>query len=384
MDCWTKYIFIALFNVDGLDGFYHVHSVDDDIFKLQAAMESGSLDTDENIAIWHRYTKAKLHRKTMAPNTVRCNAATSWVDIGVGVQFLDQFPPFNRSYCIEHYFGTDLNRNFPSHWMGIGAHSNIFDDAYAGLYAGDQIETQNYMKLMQDLHENGTVLTSTDIHCCGDMWLLPGGWHPCKIWDEDAWACVETYGESLDAPVAMEWGKVVTDAIFQVNGNQFTYGPVTTTIYPAAGSGMDWLYETFGSVYLGSPEIHRDSRGENFTALYEFSPPNENILPAIQEVYAGMVAGVQFALDNPNKRVSDLTHSQYPFPDTPWSTSATMLLKKDYATRIAPTLNTSLLKSKQTRRRLNHSLSTMTFSLSTTTLNDNNFSLSRRQTRSLY
>jgi hypothetical protein len=62
MDCWTKYIFIdlPLFNVDGLDGFYHVHSVDDDIFKLQSAMESGSLGTDENIAIWHRYTKAKF------------------------------------------------------------------------------------------------------------------------------------------------------------------------------------------------------------------------------------------------------------------------------------------------------------------------------------
>lgn len=134
----------------------------------------------------------------MAPNTFRCENASSWVDVGV-VGDTWTPPPFNATECIERFFGVDLNRNWPSHWMGGGAMSTVRSATYAGLHSGDQIETQNIMGLIKDLAESKRLLSSVDIHCCADLWLVPTGWHPGRT--PSSRNCLETYGEAFNLPL---------------------------------------------------------------------------------------------------------------------------------------------------------------------------------------
>ena len=160
---------------------------------------------------------------------------SSWQDVG------DPFTttPFNVTECIEKLFGVDLNQNFPSHWMGGGASSSLCSDVYAGLYAADQIETQNVINFSEGLAESGSLLKVTDIHCCSDMWLVPTGWHPCKEWPTEGsefLAYTEPYGDSFDLPITEKWAKVIIDAIYKVHA-------VSETIYPASGLALDWFYK---------------------------------------------------------------------------------------------------------------------------------------------
>jgi len=199
--------------------------------------------------------------------------------------------------------------------MGGGSSSSISSAIYAGLSPADQDETQNMMNFVQSVVTNDRLLSTIDVHCCGDLWLLPTGWHTCKTDLNERGRCPETYGGAFDLPLSMKWGEAITDAIAEVRGNEFVYGPIGTVIYTAAGSGLDWMYEKFGTVFLGSPEIHRDSSSTG--GISTFYPNNGAIQPSVQEVYAGMVAGVQFALDNANERISDIVSFPIPEPGYP-------------------------------------------------------------------
>ena len=210
--------------------------------------------------------------------------------------------------------------NFPFHWMGGGSSSFISDDKYGGLYAGDQIETQTMMTFLHTISD--TLLSSVDVHCCSEMWLVPTGWHPCKTkYDNRLPQCAETYGESFDKLLNDQWSQHVADAIYDVNGTRFAYGDVASVIYPASGSGMDWMYETFGTMYLSTTEIRKDPRTYNKQwngdLLYNFGPQTNFILPSISELYTGMIASVQFALTKAKERISDVNNFPIEQPGYP-------------------------------------------------------------------
>jgi murein tripeptide amidase MpaA len=278
----VTFIILPVLNLDGL---HYNNKYNSDIFVLKEALDNGTLDTPEMEEIWWRYYLAKMQRKNMAPNTVRCESASSWKDVG------DRWtpPPFNATECIEHFFGVDLNRNWPSHWMGGGADSALPSINYAGLYAADQIETQNIMGLIKELAENKRLLSSVDVHCCVDMFFVPTGWHPCKTSDENG-KCLETYGEAFDLPLLQDWGRVVTDAIYKVNGNQFYYGD-STTLYGVSGSSVDWVYEKFGIIYTAVIELRQDPRSARTPISIDvFYPPNDLITPSIKgEIYMPLI-----------------------------------------------------------------------------------------------
>ena len=99
------FILLPMLNVDGV---YYVHKYNEDIFALKQAMDNGTLDSSENQVIWDRYYNSKMWRKTMKPNTVRCNEANSWEDVGIF-----ETGEFDFDKCIDEYFGVDLNRNYP-------------------------------------------------------------------------------------------------------------------------------------------------------------------------------------------------------------------------------------------------------------------------------
>ena len=50
----------------------------------------------------------------MQKNTVRCEAATTWTDLGISAWESALLPPYDPQLCIDDikYWGTDLNRKF--------------------------------------------------------------------------------------------------------------------------------------------------------------------------------------------------------------------------------------------------------------------------------
>ena len=66
-----------------------------------------------------------------------------------------------------------------------------------------------------------------DHHCCGDMYLQPYGWTEELPADHDqidpVWAAA----------------KAATDLLY---GRNYRQGPTFTTIYPASGLGLDYMY----------------------------------------------------------------------------------------------------------------------------------------------
>ena len=173
-----------------------------------------------------------------------------------------------------------------------------------------------YVQSLEDV--NKTLLSATDVHCCADVWLLPTGWHPCKTFAANGRNCLETYGQSFDLTLSMAWGEMTIDSMAEVSGNRIGVGPISTAIYPATGSALDWMYEQLGTVFLGAPEMHEDPDSvHDPTGITLFYPPTELISVAVKEMYAGMVAGTQFALDNQEKRISSL--SSFPIPQPGYS-----------------------------------------------------------------
>lgn len=71
--------------------------------------------------------------------------------------------------------------------------------------------------------------------------------------------------------------------------DRYTYGPVSTTIYPAAGSSLDWAYGVHDIKLAFGPE-GRD------TGQYGFILPWTEIVPSGQENLAAVLATAEFAL----------------------------------------------------------------------------------------
>ena len=76
-------------------------------------------------------------------------------------------------------------------------------------------------------------------------------------------------------------------AIEQVNGTEFVYGPICTTIYQASGSSVDYVNDVVKADYTFTSEL-RD-QGD-----YGFVLPPEQIVPSGEEAFAG----VRYLLQN--------------------------------------------------------------------------------------
>mmetsp|Transcript_48684 Transcript_48684/g.49455 ORF Transcript_48684/g.49455 Transcript_48684/m.49455 type:complete len:290 (-) Transcript_48684:383-1252(-) len=155
------------------------------------------------------------------------------------------------------------------------------------------------MNFVRTLTEERTVLAATDVHCCQGSWLLPWGFGECKGERDpnDEQRCIETFMESPDYDRQLEMANVTTAAIAKFNGKApYSFGSIPTTIYKASGSSLDYFYGELGIVFTSGPELYGSSDMTN--ECLSFQPKESNILPAIQEAYAGSIAGMKYALSH--------------------------------------------------------------------------------------
>jgi carboxypeptidase A2 len=173
--------------------------------------------------------------------------------------------------------GVDLERNFNSHWSGVGSSSNKCSDVYRGPKACSELECEALVKALLD-HPDITDYYS--FHSYGQIWMSP--------WSYDyKYAFNDKETKSIMRKAAQE--------IKKVNGIDYTTGASTDVYDPIAGTIEDWAMETAKINYSYCIEL-RDKGG------YGFELPTHFILPTAKEFWPGLVSSVQHIMDsNPEK-----------------------------------------------------------------------------------
>lgn len=153
--------------------------------------------------------------------------------------------------------GVDLNRNWDAGWGGAGASGNPCDITYYGSSPLSEPETQALANFALT-HPN--IVAHVDYHSYSQLILSP-------------------FGYKSDLPpehnTFMALNEAMHDEILAVHGEQYDYGPIYHSIYPASGGATDWSYETAGN-YAFTIEL-RD-RG-----TYGFELPPDQIIPTCEE-----------------------------------------------------------------------------------------------------
>jgi len=177
--------------------------------------------------------------------------------------------PNSGSTCI----GTDLNRNYGYGWSGPGASNNPCSETYYGSGAYSTPEVTAARNLVEKYVSLGTLVSYWDLHAYGSLWMSAWG-YTCNSYPIDY--------DDMDYVMNQ-----ATTACRLVNGRQYAYGPICSTIYQASGSSVDFGYGEAGIIHSYTTEV----AGSNFT------PPTSSIIPLSQEIYAGIKRSCQlFAL----------------------------------------------------------------------------------------
>lgn len=163
--------------------------------------------------------------------------------------------------------GIDLNRNFDDHFGGAGTSGLPCSETYRGPSAASEPETVAVQGGIDVLAPTGKALFS--IHSYSQLWMYAFGW-TSDLPDEAA---------ELDAV-----SEVGVSALTAVYGTEYEYGPVSTTIYPAASTTVDYGYYA-GIVHSYTLEL-RD------TGSYGFLLPESQIAETAEETWAGLIAGI--------------------------------------------------------------------------------------------
>ncbi|KAL3859593.1 hypothetical protein ACJMK2_009807 [Sinanodonta woodiana] len=178
----------------------------------------------------------------------------------------------NKDNGAENCIGVDLNRNFDYQWdPKNGGSNNPCSILYSGTHPNSEPETvalANFTHSLKGVDNGGPVLAYLTFHSYGQYWLYPWGY---------------TTDYPVDQPELHHLGEITANAIWSVHGSRFTVGSSTNVLYAAAGGSDDYAKGSAGVKYSYTPEL-RD------TGKYGFVLPENEILPACQETWAGVKA----------------------------------------------------------------------------------------------
>lgn len=189
----------------------------------------------------------------------------------------------------EGCYGTDPNRNWDVNWCGIGASDNPCSGSYCGIGPFQEIEARS----MADFVRSREATIYIDHHCCGDMFLQPYGW------TED----LPASHEQMDPVWAA--AKAATDLLY---GRNYRQGPTFTTIYPASGLGLDYMYESDINVPFSIATEMRSSNGNG---------PADPVLPGSEELWEGIKAAGLFVLNHYEADATERGNSSRPILRVP-------------------------------------------------------------------
>jgi len=168
-------------------------------------------------------------------------------------------------------YGVDNNRNWDFHWNEGGSSNDPCNEAYHGPSPFSEPEEK---AIAEYIKAQGNVKGYIDFHAYSQLWMIPWGY---------------TNRNPPDYTLLMQGAKVCVEALTRVFGTQYRYGPISTTIYPASGSSVDWVYGAANVTFSFAVE-GRD------TGRYGFVLPPAQIVPSGEENMAAVLAMGNFIL----------------------------------------------------------------------------------------
>jgi len=181
----------------------------------------------------------------------------------------------NRRYNANSWFncyGVDTNRNWDFQWNKGGSSSDTCSEAYMGPSPFSEPEET---VLAEYIRAQGNVKGYIDFHAYSQLWMIPWGY---------------TTALTKDNNVQMQAARACVAALQAVYGTQFQLGPIATTIYPASGSSVDWVYGVTNVTISFAVEL-RD------TGRFGFLLPADQIVPSGRETMAAVEAMAEFILN---------------------------------------------------------------------------------------
>jgi hypothetical protein len=168
--------------------------------------------------------------------------------------------PNNHSTCI----GVDLNRQWAFEWGGLGTSGNPCQVDFRGYAPFSELETQA-VKTWIEQHRHKIVLY-INFHAYGQLWMTPYGY--------------STTRPSNEAEM-IKYSKIAVEAIKEMRGTSYNYGPVYTTIYPASSISVDWVRGAEKILIAYTVEL--PDKG-----LHGFLTPESEIGPIGRETWHGI------------------------------------------------------------------------------------------------
>lgn len=172
-------------------------------------------------------------------------------------------------YC----FGADPNRNWDSHWGGIGTSSNECSDTYHGKSAFSEIEVKQVSDKLKLIAASVGLKSYWNIHAYSQLVLYPWSY---------------TTKQAKDWREIRRIAQVFADGIHEVNGKYFKPGQPSRILYSVSGGSMDWTYEKLGVMYSYAPEM-RPRPGEFMNG---FLLPARYIRPSEVEFVNGILKAI--------------------------------------------------------------------------------------------
>ena len=169
-------------------------------------------------------------------------------------------------------FGVDLNRNWDFRWGGVGTSSSPSSDIYRGTAAFSEPESSNIGAFASTLPN---LVMFYDVHCYSQFILEPWG---------------DTFTLPPDTRSFAQMSGRMQNAMFASDGKTYVAGPGFRVIYATTGVADEWAYGARGA--LGLAFELRD------TGQFGFVLPADQILPASQELYAGLDSSLNWMIDN--------------------------------------------------------------------------------------
>ncbi|KAK0408530.1 hypothetical protein QR680_004009 [Steinernema hermaphroditum] len=168
-------------------------------------------------------------------------------------------------------YGVDPNRNFNFKWETSGFSTDPCSETYAGPSPFSEIESKH----IGDFLKAQKPVVYFDIHTYSEDFMYSYGY--AEVYPNDVDDLRRVAGQA-------------TDAVNNVNGEEFRYGSITDIIYPASGSTIDFAKGVVGTKYAYAMELRPDEYAQD-----GFIVDNDQIQPGASECWAGIQVVFQAA-----------------------------------------------------------------------------------------
>lgn len=164
-------------------------------------------------------------------------------------------------------YGTDLNRNFDVSFCSAADTPDPCKETFCGKAPFSEPETTAFRDYVGGFRDRIAFYFS--IHSFGDLWLIPYGFRVDRPPDYEA---------------LMTRAQKGATAIWEMSGVTYKVGPVSSLLYVAPGTAIDWMYVKKGVKMSFTMEISGEKSGFllNQSAIVETS----------RELWVGLQAAI--------------------------------------------------------------------------------------------